>query len=99
MTIDEIMDFPYDPRLLLGVPKDAGDREIETAWRKAGAPSDGILYDAYLMLRDEPSRIRSYLLNLRPYSKASDAISALKKHPVYFGPGPWYAAIARRYRS
>lgn len=99
LLFDEIMDFPYDPRLLLGVPKDAGDREIETAWRKAGAPADGILYDDYFMLKDEPSRIRSDLLNIRPNSIASDAISALKKHPVYFGPGPWYAAIARSYRS
>lgn len=99
MTIDELMDFPYDPRLLLGVPIGAGDKEIESAWKKAGSPEDGILHEAYMMLKDEASRIRSDLLNLRPYSKASDAISALKKHPVYVGPGPWYAAIARRHHS
>lgn len=99
MTIDEIMDFPYDPRLLLGVTVEAGDKEIESAWRKSGSPEDGILFQAYIMLKDESSRIRSDLLNLRPYSKASDAISALKKHPVYIGPGPWYKAIARRRHS
>lgn len=98
MTIEEIISFPYDPRLLLGVPCEAGDREIEAAWKKAGSPTDGILAEAYLMLRDETSRIRTDLLNLRPYSRASDAASALKRHPVYVGPGLWYKTIARNYR-
>lgn len=99
MTIDEVMDFPCDPRLLLGVSKGAGDREIESAWRKTDSPEAGILFKAYLMLRDESSRIRTDLSSLQPYSKASDVISALKKHPIYIGPGPWYAAIARMHHS
>lgn len=99
MTLDGILDFPYDPWQLLGVTREADDAAVDAAWIKAGAPETGILAEAYDMLRDEPSRLRTILLNPRPYSKAADAGSVLKKHPVYIGPGAWYDAIARRSRS
>ena len=98
MTLEEILDFPYDPWLLLGVPENADDPAVKAAWKRAGAPESGILADAYKMLRDESSRIRTTLLKPRPYAKATDAGNAMKKHPVYIGPGGWYEAIARRTR-
>ena len=99
MTIDEILNFPYDPWLLLGVPRDADDYKVKTAWKRAGAPESGILAITYQLLKDKPSRLRTDLLNPCPYFSAADAGAALKKHPVYRGPGPWYKVIARRYRS
>ena len=98
MTLDDILDFPYDPWILLGVTRETDDKAVEAAWKRARSPESGILSEAYEMLRDEPSRLRTILLNPRPYSRATDAESAMKKHPVYVGPGAWYEAIARRSR-
>ena len=38
MTIQEIRQFPYDPWVLLGVPKEASDADVHRAWKHAGSP-------------------------------------------------------------
>ncbi|MCK5737318.1 MAG: hypothetical protein KAH21_12610 [Spirochaetaceae bacterium] len=99
MNLDEILDFPYDPWLLLGVSRETDNDTVKTAWKRAGAPVTGVLAQAFSMLKDEPSRIRTMLLNPRPYSNAVDAESGIKKQPVFLGPGIWFDEIARRQRT
>jgi len=99
IDIDEIMEFPYDPWLLLGVPRDTGDKTVRSAWKKAGSPESGPVAQAYEMLKDEDSRIQTRLLCPRPFSKPSDAVNSMRKHPVFLGPGIWYREIMRRSRS
>ncbi len=99
MSLDEILDFPYDPWLILGVPHDVDDRGVKAAWKRAGAPESGILADAYEMLKDGSSRLQTLLLGPGPYSNAGDAAAAIKKRPVYLGPGAWYNEISKRRRS
>ena len=95
MTSEEIMAFPYDPWMLLGVQKDADDEDVALAWKNAGAPDSGVLFEAYSMLKDEVSRWKTTLLGPTAYQSASGALKALKRRPVYVGPGAWYQAIAR----
>ncbi len=99
MNIDEILIFPYDPWLLLGVPRETNDKAVRVAWKRAGSPGDGPLFTAYEMLRDETSRIQTRLLSPCPYSKAANAAEAMTKHPVFLGPGIWYNEIVRRQPS
>ncbi len=99
MEIDEILKFPYDPWLLLGVPRETDDKTVKAAWRRAGSPDNGPLYAAFEMLKDEPSRLKTLLLSPGPYAKASDAADAMKKQPVFLGPGIWYNEIVRRQLS
>jgi len=99
MDIDEILEFPYDPWLLLGVPRDTDDKTVRRAWKKTGSPETGPLARAYEMLKDEESRLQTRLLCPRPFSKASDAAFSMKKHPVFLGPGIWYQEIMRRGHS
>jgi hypothetical protein len=95
MNLEDVLDFPYDPWILLGVPEETDDKTVKAAWKKAGSPDTGVLARAYEMLRNEESRIRTALLSPRPYSRAGDAAATLRKHPVFLGPGIWYDEIAR----
>ncbi len=99
MDIDEILKFPYDSWLLLGVSRVTDGKTVKAAWKRAGSPDSGLLSDAYEMLRDEPSRLQTRLLSPSPFSKAADAAAAMKKHPVFLGPGVWYNEIVRRQLS
>ncbi|MDF1569279.1 MAG: hypothetical protein RQ801_01465 [Spirochaetaceae bacterium] len=96
MRCEEIMDFPYDPWIILGVAKDGDDEDVKAAWKRAGSPDSGIVYDAYVMLKDEVSRWRTGLLGPVGFTSASDALRTLKHHPTYVGSKAWYKAIARR---
>jgi len=99
MDIEDILDFPYDPWLILGVPRETDNKTVNSAWKKAGSPDNGPLAQAYRLLKDKPSRLQTELLFPHPYLKATDAASALKKHPVFLGPGVWYDEIMRKSRS
>jgi len=96
MKVRDVLDYPYDPWILLGVPRDADDRDVAGAWRRAGSPRSGPLARAYELLRDEESRRRTTLLSPAAYERAEDAGSRLRRRPVYVGPGAWYGAIAQR---
>jgi hypothetical protein len=50
----------------------------------------GVVYDAYIMLKDEVSRWRTRLLGPAGFTSASDALKTLKRHPTYVGSGAWY---------
>jgi preprotein translocase subunit Sec63 len=41
MRCEEIMDFPYDPWMILGVAKDGDDEDVQAAWKRAGSPDFG----------------------------------------------------------
>ena len=96
MTVEDIFAYPYDPWLILGIPEDAGDSDVERAWKSAGSPSAGIVAQAREMLKTGHSRRRYLLLSPRAFVTADDALSSLMKHPVFLGPGAWYDAIEQR---
>ena len=99
IDIDTILNFPYDPWLLLGVPRKTDDKTVKAAWKRTGSPNIGPLFTAFEMLRDEPSRLQTQLLSPEPFMKAADAADAMKKHPVFLGPGIWCNEIMRRQSS
>ena len=95
MTTDEILNYPYDPYLLLGVDADADDKLVAAAWKKAGSPQEGPLFEAYTMLKDEVSRRKALLLGTKALENPKEALGLLRKSPVYLGPGAWYDAVAQ----
>jgi len=96
MNINDYLEYPYDPWLILGVSENASDKDVKKAWKKNGSPETGYIYKAYELLKDYESRRKILLLGPKPFRKTSEALNTLKKHPQYLGPEKWLYQIRNK---
>jgi len=96
MNINDYLEYPYDPWIILGIRENASDKDVKKAWRKNGSPKTGYIYKAYQLLKDGESRKKAELLGPKPFREPSDALNTLKKHPQYKGPEKWLDQIRNK---
>ena len=90
-----------DPRLVLGIPPEAGDEEIRAAYlRKVKEyPPDRAprefekVRDAYEVLRDPRARTLHLLLSVDPKQPLVSLLEGRVSELRFTGPGPWLAVL------
>lgn len=90
-----------DPRLVLGVPPEAGDEDIRAAYlRKVKEyPPDRApqefekVRDAYEALRDPRRRTRQLLLSVDPKQPLASLLKDRVSGRRFTGPEPWLAVL------
>ncbi len=97
MNTMDIIDSRIDPWEILGVSGDAGDREIEEAWRKrsAGGGNRDKIHQAYKMICGERERAMYRLLSPGTPENLKDIKDGMPLRSRYSGPGVWYSALKR----
>ncbi len=93
-----------DPRKILGVGPDAGDKEVRAAYLKMIKifPPDRSperferVRDAYELLRDPRQRARWMLRSADPEAPLASLLQELSAERRFTGPGPWLAALGER---
>jgi len=91
----DIINLSINPWKLLGVEPDAGDREIEQAWKNlsSGHRKNDRIRQAYQLIATEEDRARYRLLSPHRVDDPEEILQEIRPVPKYSGPGIWYKSL------
>jgi len=99
-TLD-IINLTINPWKLLGISEDAGDREIEMAWRNLSAAhrKNDTIRQAYQLIATKEDRAKFKLLSPHRVDDPEKILNELPPQPLYSGPGVWYKSLTALMKS
>jgi hypothetical protein len=97
MNTMDIIDSRIDPWAVLDISREAGDRDIENAWREmssTGGNRDRV-HLAYKLIASAEDRARFMLLSPGAPESLDGIQEQMPLRSRYSGPGIWYSSLKK----